>query len=280
MLRTLAVEISVPKALLAFASATFLNGLTPFAQVGGEALSAAVVSRATGARYETCLAGVAAVDLVNLVPSALFAAVRVAWIVAAGGPTAEVRLAVAALAGVVAVVAALGGLAWRFRDGVGAGTVAAGVRLIAAANRLTARVTRVDPAAVGRRVETLFDGFERLSADRRRLAVCLSLSALGWLFLVAALWLSLRAVGYAVPVAGVCFVLPVAMLAVAVPLPGGVGGVEAALVGLAVGALGVPPAAATAAVLLYRGATYWLPLALGGAATAALGLRRPAERSG
>lgn len=54
------------------------------------------------------------------------------------------------------------------------------------------------------------------------------------------------------------------------PLPGGVGGIEAALVGLFVAVGGVPVVHATAAVVLYRGVTYWIPLLFGGVVTAAL----------
>jgi uncharacterized membrane protein YbhN (UPF0104 family)/tRNA A-37 threonylcarbamoyl transferase component Bud32 len=45
----------------------------------------------------------------------------------------------------------------------------------------------------------------------------------------------------------------------AVPTPGGVGGIEAALIALLTGA-GVEPAAASAAVLIFRLVTYWLPV--------------------
>ncbi|ESP86873.1 lysylphosphatidylglycerol synthase domain-containing protein, partial [Candidatus Halobonum tyrrellensis] len=65
-LRTLGVAASPPRAVAVYASATFLNGLTPFAQVGGEALTAAVLDRSTDADYETGLAAVMAVDVVNL----------------------------------------------------------------------------------------------------------------------------------------------------------------------------------------------------------------------
>jgi uncharacterized membrane protein YbhN (UPF0104 family) len=46
------------------------------------------------------------------------------------------------------------------------------------------------------------------------------------------------------------------------------GGVEFALVLLLVPITGVPAAAATTAALVYRGATYWLPTAVGGLSTA------------
>jgi uncharacterized protein (TIRG00374 family) len=66
---------------------------------------------------------------------------------------------------------------------------------------------------------------------------------------------------------------PMALLAVSagslvgglVPTPGGLGGAEAGIAAVLV-ALGVPAAAATAAAVVYRGLTYWLPLLPGYAA--------------
>ena len=51
-------------------------------------------------------------------------------------------------------------------------------------------------------------------------------------------------------------------LASAAPTPGGVGAVEAALIG-GLAAFGVPAATAVPAVLLYRVITCWLPLFVG-----------------
>ena len=56
--------------------------------------------------------------------------------------------------------------------------------------------------------------------------------------------------------------LTVVALAAAGPTPGGVGAVEAVLLTALTG-LGVPAAAALAAVFLYRLITFWLPLAPG-----------------
>lgn len=110
---------------------------------------------------------------------------------------------------------------------------------------------------------------------RRRLAACLGLSALAWGSFVVALWLSLSAVGHPIPLGLATFVLPVGMLALVVHLPGGVGGVEAALIGLLVTVGAVPVAGATAGVLLYRAITFWAPLVFGGVVTVAFAIDEP-----
>jgi undecaprenyl-diphosphatase len=50
-----------------------------------------------------------------------------------------------------------------------------------------------------------------------------------------------------------------ALLGAAVPTPGGLGGVEAGILGGLI-ACGVPAAAALAATVIYRGLTYWMPI--------------------
>ena len=67
------------------------------------------------------------------------------------------------------------------------------------------------------------------------------------------------------------FVVPVGSIAGATPLPGGLGGLEAAFIALLVPTAGVSASGATAAVLIHRGATYWLPTLFGGGAAAVIG---------
>jgi len=74
---------------------------------------------------------------------------------------------------------------------------------------------------------------------------------------------SLRAFSVALPVTTLVVVyLASSTLGSAAPTPGGLGAVEAALVG-GLTATGIPVAAAVTAVLAYRTATFWLPAPLG-----------------
>lgn len=69
------------------------------------------------------------------------------------------------------------------------------------------------------------------------------------------------------------FAVPLAYVAGATPLPGGLGGIEAAFVALLVPTTGVPASAVTAAVLVFRGGVYWMPMAIGGVSASVLGVR-------
>ena len=80
---------------------------------------------------------------------------------------------------------------------------------------------------------------------------------------VAALVCATRAFGADAPVAAVAVVyFAGAIIGSAVPTPGGLGGIEAAMsAGLI--AIGVDSGTAVSSVLLYRLATYWLPIPFG-----------------
>jgi uncharacterized membrane protein YbhN (UPF0104 family) len=79
-----------------------------------------------------------------------------------------------------------------------------------------------------------------------------------WGFDIATLWAAFRAFGVAPPIAVLVMAYFVGQLANALPLPGGIGGVEGGMVGCFV-AFGTDPSAAVVAVLAYRAISFWLP---------------------
>lgn len=93
-----------------------------------------------------------------------------------------------------------------------------------------------------------------------RLVLIVAGSTLLSLSYIAALTVSIRAFGgsVAIPVVAVIY-LAGASLASAAPTPGGVGAVEAALIG-GLSAAGVPNDVAVPGVFLYRLATFWIPV--------------------
>ncbi|MFL5861887.1 MAG: lysylphosphatidylglycerol synthase domain-containing protein, partial [Solirubrobacteraceae bacterium] len=89
------------------------------------------------------------------------------------------------------------------------------------------------------------------------------LGALGYLmFDIAVLWTTLAAVGPAPPVAALAVAYLAGYLPNVVPIPGGIGILDAGLVG-ALGLYGLPLAHAAAAVLMYHAIAFWVPT-LGG----------------
>jgi uncharacterized protein (TIRG00374 family) len=92
-----------------------------------------------------------------------------------------------------------------------------------------------------------------------------------WTFDIAALWASFRAFGAAPSIFAVIMGYYVGQLANAIPMPGGIGGVEGGMIGCFI-ALGVNGGAALIAVFAYRAISFWLPTIPG--AIAYLQLRR------
>jgi uncharacterized membrane protein YbhN (UPF0104 family) len=89
------------------------------------------------------------------------------------------------------------------------------------------------------------------------------LGALGYLlFDIAVLWTMLAAVGPAPPVAALAVAYLAGYLPNVVPIPGGIGILDAGLVG-ALGLYGLPLTHAAAAVLVYHAIAFWVPT-LGG----------------
>jgi uncharacterized protein (TIRG00374 family) len=89
------------------------------------------------------------------------------------------------------------------------------------------------------------------------------------LFDVMILWATFRAFGAAPPLAIVWIAYLLGELGGLIPVPGGIGGVDAGLVGALV-LYNVPLTAATSAVLAYRAIALWVPAVLGTIAFVAL----------
>jgi uncharacterized membrane protein YbhN (UPF0104 family) len=95
-----------------------------------------------------------------------------------------------------------------------------------------------------------------------------------WGFDIAVLWSCFHAFGGAPPTAVVVMSYFVGQLGNVLPLPGGIGGVDGAMIG-AFSAFGVSPALAVVSVLAYRAFAFWLPTLPG--AVAYLQLRRTVQ---
>ncbi|HVP03786.1 MAG TPA: lysylphosphatidylglycerol synthase transmembrane domain-containing protein [Solirubrobacteraceae bacterium] len=120
-------------------------------------------------------------------------------------------------------------------------------------------------------------GREGLAVARRPRPSLLAGAVGYWIFDNAVLWASYHAVGVVPPASVVLMGYLIGQLGGALPLPGGVGGIDLGLVGTLV-AYGAPAAPTAAAVLAYRLILFWLPLGLGvlGAAGLRARLRDPA----
>ena len=270
VLGALDVRMSVRTAFLVYSGAAFANNVTPFGQAGGEPVAAALISKVGEARYETGLVGIASVDVLNVVPSVSLVFLGVGSYAATTAVGDRVVVAVASAVALITAIVTTIAVVWRYRE-----TVVD--RVPGAVGPLLGRLDRFDAgtieAGLADRLGNFFGDIERVGTDRRRLVGIVALSLVGWLFQAAALTVAFAAIGHPITPLIPIFVVPLSYVAGATPLPGGLGGIEAALVGLLVPTTGVPASSITAAVLVFRGAVYWLPMVIGGASASALGVK-------
>jgi len=275
VLGMLGVDLSYPSSFLLFSGATFANNVTPFGQAGGEPITAFLISRVTDAEYERGLAAIASVDTLNFVPSITIALLGAGYFATevALGANRSVLVAVGGVVGLAVVVPSLVYLGWRRRYGLEARIVDGLTPVIRVLARRLPRVPVPTPEGIENRIDGFFRAIERVAANPRQLAVALAASTAGWLCQTLALRVAFEAIGVSVPLSVVFVVVPIGAIAGVTPLPGGAGGIETVLVLLLLAAPlpQVTEPVAVAAVVIFRGAVYWIPVLVGGTVVAWIG---------
>ena len=279
VLRALGAPVSAPTAVLVFVSAMFANNVTPFGQAGGEPLSALLISESADTEYETGLAAIASVDALHFVPSIGLATLGLAYItvrnVTLGRNLLLAAGAVAVLATIVPIAAFFG---WRYRYELEAVVVRVLTPVIRGVGSVVPGKDPIEPGVIERRIEGFFMAIDRVAASRRTVVMALGFSLAGWVALSGVLWVATYAVGVTIPFAAAMVVVPIGSIAGVTPLPGGLGGIEAAFATLLVATASISWPTAVAAVVIHRGATYWLSTISGGGVAAAIWTRRSRKR--
>lgn len=273
VLAALGVEISFREAFLVLNGAMFSNNITPFGQTGGESITALLISKVTGTEYERGLAAIASVDSLNFLPSIALALLGAGYYASQTAFGRRVQLATASIVALAVTIPVVGYVAWEKRESI---QMLLTRGLTAIATRGSDTVPGLHPptqGSVGSRVDRFIDAIERIATTRRGVAITLAASTIGWTFQMIALWFAFVAIGSSISIEVLLFVIPVGAIAGITPLPGGVGGIEATLVTLlsTLPRTGVGVEATLAAVVIYRGAVYWIPVTIGGSVVSILG---------
>ena len=234
------------------------NALFPTGGAGGLALGAWALRRGGMAAREIARRTVA-FFLLTSVPNVV-CLILVGLGLATGAFPGETNLALTLIPAVVAALAIVGALL--------AGRIAA---------RLQPRMDRPGAEEVSRRARVLHggltavaDGVQEAVALLREGNALLIVGLIAYLtFDVMILWATFHAFGATPPIAVVWIAYLIGELGGLIPVPGGIGGVDAGLVGTLV-LYNVSLAPATAAVLAYRAIALWVPAMLGAIAFVAL----------
>ncbi len=275
VLGVLGIDLSAGRSFLVLCGAMFSNNVTPFGQAGGEPVTALLISRVTDTEYERGLAAIASVDTLNFVPSISLALIGAAFYATETTLGRDLRIATGVVAVLALIVPGILYLGWRYRYRLERRVVAILGPLLAKIGGAVPWISTPNQAGLESRIEHFFTAIERIASDRRGLSLALAASTLGWGFQMLGLWLAFVAIGVPVAFSVMLFVVPMGAIAGVTPLPGGAGGIEAVLVTLLVAAPlpAVNEGAALAAVVVYRGAVYWVPTLIGGVVVSYTGVR-------
>jgi len=252
-----AISVSYSRLVPTFFAATFANYTTPFGQAGGEPFIAYVLATDTEASYEQALASVSTADLLNLFPFFTFAGLGLAALVLTGEIPPGTRPLVIGLAAIAVGVPLIVLVGWYRRDLIEGA-------IVGATGPVVRRTDRVTAAGVRERVDGFYDQLGRIAAEPRELLVAVTFSFVGWVFFALPLYFVALALSLPLDPLLVIFLVPASSLAGITPTPGGLGGVETALVALVVALTPIAAGPAAALAIAYRATSYWFALAVGG----------------
>ena len=269
------IDGSLPRGRLqlAYLSGTFGKQVLPLGNVGGAAILTYVVAEDLDQRFRDVFAAVTASELLIFGSSVGVAALGLVGLVLdpVEGLDGPIVLAVLSIT-VAGLVAGTAVVAYR-RHYLGHLVQQFAYILSLLVGRFSARLSRrLDPDRVARGVEVFMQSFERATDDTRRLATASVLGVFGWVAFGLALYYSFVAIGVEVPLGLALFMAPASGLATLLPTPGGLGSAEVGLTAAFSVLTPVSPELAAAAILLYRGVSYWLVISIGGLASLYLSL--------
>jgi len=259
VLREGGIDVPYRKLVVTYFAATFANYVTPLGQAGGEPFIAYVLSKDTDANYEQSLASVVTADLLNLLPFFNFAAVGLGYLLLGSQLTATAADLAVGLAALAVGIPTLVVTGWQYRRRVERIVL----RLVDPISRLT---DRVSVEGVRTRINRFYESVGRITSSPRALLTATGFAYVGWVFFALPLYFSGLALDLPVPLLLVFFIVPASTLAGMVPTPGGLAAVEGALVGLVVALTALSAADGLAIATVYRIASYWFALAVGGVA--------------
>lgn len=270
LFRSTGTPLSRRRAFVAYGAGAFGKQVLPMGNAGGPAVMAYAFDREAGAGYARSLGVVVVAEFLSLVASLVLAVVGVALLLRSGAGGGVVRLLGGGVLLVALGLAALTVVVWYRRHHVG-------VAATAVARALAPLVARVSPGAAERlapdRVDAglrrYYETFDAAASDRRAVLVAFVLSQVGWVCFALPLYTGALALGVDLPLSLVLVLVPAAGLATVMPIPGGLGGLEAALGGLLTVLANVDVAAAAAVVVLFRLCTFWFFVLVSGVAASA-----------
>jgi uncharacterized protein (TIRG00374 family) len=272
--RRVGLGISPGESILLNATISLASNLTPFGQASGLPIGGAIISRWTGERFEKGLAALSIKEVAGFTPAILVFVFGGGYI-ALYDPTvpSRVRSLIAAFSISVTVLVAVAVGVYRNPDT----TQRLVRRLVTVLNRglvYIPRVSKLDETEIRGRVDSFATSVGDITSDPRTLVAAGALTTGRVVAQGLLLWVTLAGVGVSVPLVVAVFVIPVSLLASALPLPGGSGGIEGAQILLLLGMAGGSESGVIAGVAVSRGLVFWTPIVAGSLTLVGIQVRR------
>lgn len=244
-------------------SVSLAHNLTPFGQVGGAPIGAAILSQRLKGSYEKCLAALSMKDIVSFTPAILVFIFGGGYIVLYEQAIPDgLRWLFGAFSVFVIGICVSALAVWRFPEYMEAILR----RIVGALNGVAKRLPlapSLDPSDVNRRIDSFTGSIGQVASDKPTVILASALATSAFVAQGCLLWLALNAVGVDISVALAVFIVPVSLLASGLPLPGGSGGVEGVQVIMIIATVGAGRESVIPAVVLSRGLVFWTPIVLG-----------------
>ncbi|MFC7072165.1 YbhN family protein [Halovenus rubra] len=239
------------------------NNFTPFGQASGLPAGGVIMSRWTGQSFEKSVAALSTKELVGFTPGILIMLFGGSYI-ALFDATIPERIRSPVTVFTVSIAAFVLVLALIYRNPDPAHRVIHWV--VTKLNHgigYVPRLSKVEEDEIQRRVDGFSDSIEEISTNKPVVIVAATLTTFATVTQGVLLWIALGGVNVDISLALVVFIVPVSLLASAIPTPGGSGGIEAAQIGLIFAMTGGQRATIITAVVITRGIIYWTPIAVG-----------------
>lgn len=239
------------------------NNFTPFGQASGLPAGGIIMSRWTGDTFEKSVAALSTKELVGFTPGILVMLFGGIYIVLSDVAIPDqIRTLVAVFTVSIGLFVVVMALVYRNPDPA--------KRLIhwfvSTLNRglvYIPKISKVEEAEITRRVDSFSTSVEQISTNKPVVVVAATLTTFATITQGVLLWLALGGVGVDLSLVLIVFIVPVSLLASAIPTPGGSGGIEGAQVLLILGVSGAGRAPIITSVIVTRGLVYWTPIVVG-----------------
>ncbi len=257
VLDSIGVRVSLRRIVVTFLAGTFVNYITPMGQAGGQPFIAYVLAQDTTASYEQSLASVVTADILRLFPYFNAGLLGIGYLVLRVSISEQTRIFVVGIVGLAVLLPALIVGAWWYRQRVRS-------LLLWAAQPIVTRTDRLTIAGLAERIDRLYTSLDRISTSPWSLLIAIVLAYVGWVFFALPLYFAGVSLGVSIPLLLICFLIPATIIAGLLPSPGGLAAIEGTLVVLLTALTAVSADQALAITTVYRVASYWLVILIGG----------------